>query len=620
MHRTAAAGNISPRLTCPPPPRPVSFVFRLVSGANHRLWRRTNLRKRAFAVADPAVAGSATQDYRGELPSVTPPERVRVALVPGSGSVTERDLYQLLRRRLLVVCTLEASVFFVVVSGSLLASFTSSDPEIRTDLPEWFRRFWRQLLLMTTASVLTAVLWRRPPRTVRGLRLVELVAVGVMALLTLFLSVGPFAWGFLEEAGQQPSHRGRSAYTLCYANYVSLQWFFILTLYGTFIPNTWRRCAAVVAILAASQLILFVVWGLWLRPPDPLAFWRSLNVLVLWLVVSSVIAVVSCSRIEILHRQAGEARKLGQYVLREKLGDGGMGEVYLAQHVLLRRPCALKLIRPERAGDPKNLRRFEREVQATATLTHPNTVQVYDYGHTNDGTFYYVMEYLPGLTLEALVKQAGPLPPARAIHFLRQICGALEEAHARGLIHRDIKPGNVMTCERGGIPDVAKLLDFGLVLPPAGDADGDKLTQDGTVAGTPAYLSPEQAGGEGAVDARSDVYSVGALAYLLLTGRPPFAGRTGMKMIAAHLYEVPEPLSRHRPDVPADLEGVILRCLAKEPNARFPDAESLNAALSSCCAAGRWTARDAAQESRAQVVAGTAAEIDGEAGRTRRCR
>jgi serine/threonine-protein kinase len=287
-----------------------------------------------------------------------------------------------------------------------------------------------------------------------------------------------------------------------------------------------------------------------------------------------------------------------------------MGEVYLAQHVLLRRPCALKLIRPERAGDAKNLRRFEREVQSTATLTHPNTVQVYDYGHTEDGTFYYVMEYLPGLTLESFVKQAGPLPPARAIHFLRQVCGALTEAHAGGLIHRDVKPGNIMICERGGTPDVAKLLDFGLVLPRSEGAKSEKLTQDGTVAGTPAYLSQEQVGGEEAVDARSDIYSVGALAYFLLTGRPPFTGRTGMKLIAAHLYEVPEPLSRHRPDVPADLEAVILRCLAKDPNARFPDAESLNAALSSCAAAGQWTATKAARVLRVPVVAGTVAEID----------
>src|SRR5262249_40413186 len=159
---------------------------------------------------------------------------------------------------------------------------------------------------------------------------------------------------------------------------------------------------------------------------------------------------------------------------------------------LLRRPCAIKLIRPDRAGEPKHLLRFEREVQTTATLTHPNTVQIFDYGHAEDGTFYYVMEYLPGLTLEQLVKEHGPLPPARAIHFLRQVLGALREAHAIGLIHRDIKPGNVMVCERGGWHDTAKLLDFGLVMPPGQGQVSEKLTQDGAIAGTPAYMSPEQ--------------------------------------------------------------------------------------------------------------------------------
>jgi serine/threonine-protein kinase len=533
-----------------------------------------------MAVPDPVDAGSATQDYRGE--ASTGPPRVRVALAPGAGSFAAADLYRLLRRRLLVVCSIVAGLYVAVVIVSLVRSFTSSDPGIRIDLPEWFPRYWRSVLLMSTGCVLTALLWRRPPRTVRGLRLIELVVIGVMAATLLESSVTPSFWAFLEESSQQSYLPGQLAYLLSYASNVSLQWLLILTLYGTFIPNTWRRCAVVVAVLVASQLILYAVWGLWIRPLDSLTFGRGLSNIGFWLTVSAIIAVVSCSRIEILHRQAGEARQLGQYLLKEKLGEGGMGEVYLAQHMLLRRPCVLKVIRPERAGDPKNLRRFEREVQATATLTHPNTVQVYDYGHTDDGTFYYVMEYLPGLTLEALVKKTGPLPPSRAIHFLRQVCGALQEAHARGLIHRDIKPGNVMVCERGGIPDVAKLLDFGLVLPPAGDADGDKLTQDGTVTGTPAYLSPEQAGGQDTVDARSDIYSVGALAYFLLTGLAPFAGRTGMKMIAAHLYETPEPLSRHRPDVPADLEAVILRCLAKEPDARFSDAASLNATLASC--------------------------------------
>jgi serine/threonine-protein kinase len=538
------------------------------------------------------VTRSVTQDYRGEPPTGTPSERVRVALVPGSGSVATDDLYRLLRRRLLVVCSIVAGFFFVVMSWKLLLNDVG--------LFEWLRWEWRLLLLMTTGFVLTAVLWRWPPRTVRGLRLVELVLIGVIGSLTLDLDVDPSRWGFLEESVQQPTIRSRIAYGGFYINAVSLQWFMILTLYGTFIPNTWRRCAAVVAVVAASPLVLFTVQGLWLRPLDPHVFRYCLVYIGSWVVAGAVIAVLACSRIEILYRQVGEARKLGQYVLKEKLGEGGMGEVYLAQHVLLRRPCALKLIRPERAGDPKNLRRFEREVQATAALTHPNTVQVYDYGHTDYGTFYYVMEYLPGLTVEALVKQTGPLPPARAIHFLRQICGALEEAHARGLIHRDIKPGNVMICERGGIPDVAKLLDFGLVLPPPGDAEGDKLTQDGTVTGTPAYLSPEQAGGQEAVEARSDIYSVGALAYFLLTGLPPFAGRTGMKMIAAHLYEAPEPLSRRRPDVPADLEAVILRCLAKEPDKRFLNVESLDRALAAC-------------------PMGIGVECDGQAGRTKRC-
>jgi serine/threonine-protein kinase len=533
-----------------------------------------------------------------------------VALVPGSGSIAADDLYRFLRRRLRVVCTMLAGLFIAMVSLSLIFSLTGFHPDLSVDLNEWFRRFWKLLLLTISVSASAALLWRRPPRTVGGLRIIELVVIGALAIYMLELNALPFAWDFLVEAGQQPSPRGRLAYRMCYTMMVALQWFFILTLYGTFIPNTWRRCAAVVAVLAASPLALFIVQGVWLRPLDPTVFRIGLLQIGFFVALAAVIAVVACSRIEILRRQASEARKLGQYVLKEKLGEGGMGEVYLAQHVLLRRPCALKLVRPERAADSKNLRRFEREVQATAMLTHPNTVQVYDYGHGEDGTFYYVMEHLPGLTLEALVKQVGPLPPARAIHFLRQVCGALEEAHGRGLIHRDIKPGNVMICERGGVRDFAKLLDFGLVLPRAWDMRGDKLTQDGTVTGTPAYLSPEQAAGQEAVERRSDIYSVGAMAYFLLTGLPPFSGRTGMKLIAAHLYEMPEPFSRHRPDVPADLEAVILRCLAKDPNARFPDAESLNAALSSCAAAGQWPAREAAQELRAPVVAAAGAEID----------
>jgi serine/threonine-protein kinase len=228
--------------------------------------------------------------------------------------------------------------------------------------------------------------------------------------------------------------------------------------------------------------------------------------------LASLLAVFGAHRLETLRRGAAEARKLGQYQLKQCLGSGGMGEVYLAEHVLLRRPCALKLIRPELAGNPTSLRRFEREVQVTATLTHPNTVEIYDYGHAEDGTFYCVMEYLPGLDLEQLVSRHGPLPPQRAVHLLRQVCGSLAEAHAAGLIHRDIKPGNIIVCRRGGHHDVAKLLDFGLVRGPDLGQNGPKLTREGTIAGTPAYMAPEQAASRDDLDARSDVYSLGALA------------------------------------------------------------------------------------------------------------
>jgi serine/threonine-protein kinase len=239
------------------------------------------------------------------------------------------------------------------------------------------------------------------------------------------------------------------------------------------------------------------------------------------------------------------------------------------------------------------LQRFEKEVHATATLTHPNSVQVIDYGRARDGTFYYVMEYLPGLTLHELVKRHGPLPPARIAHFLRQVCDALAEAHAIGLVHRDIKPTNVMVCQRGGVPDVAKLLDFGLVQTRFAHAVDHNLTQQGTVIGTPAFLSPEQAGGGDNVDARSDIYSVGALGYFMATGQAPFGDRSPIKLIAAHLYESPAPLTSHRSDVPPDLEAVILKCLLKNPADRFPDISSLAAALADCRKVKRWTIEDA---------------------------
>jgi eukaryotic-like serine/threonine-protein kinase len=385
-----------------------------------------------------------------------------------------------------------------------------------------------------------------------------------------------------------------------HTNASALQYALLIVCYGVLIPNPWRRCAAGVGIIVTCAYVASTIG--FVLAPQPIgiiaAYFAQLTI---WLGIAGVIVIYGAYRIEILRDQAERGRELGQYRLQQLLGSGGMGEVYLAAHRLLRRPCAIKLIHPEQAGDVQNLSRFEREVQVTATLTHPNTIQIYDYGHTEDGTFYYVMEYLDGLTLEDMAKSYGPLPSERVIHLLRQVCSALGEAHAIGLIHRDIKPGNVMICQRGGIADVVKLLDFGLVLPLAKDGDGERLSQSGAISGTPAYMSPEQVDARENLDPRSDIYSLGALAYFALTGESPFAGRSPVKMMAAHLYEQPTPLVRHRPEVAVDLEAIVLRCLAKDPEGRFPDVESLETALAKCQCAGQWSKKDASSWWRSHI-------------------
>jgi serine/threonine-protein kinase len=285
--------------------------------------------------------------------------------------------------------------------------------------------------------------------------------------------------------------------------------------------------------------------------------------------------------------ELAEGRQLGPYRLRQPIGAGAMGEVYLAEHQFLKRPCALKLIGRDRMGDPQALERFEREVRVTATLSHPNTVEIYDYGRTADGTSYYVMEYLPGLSLAELVQQHGPLPPGRVVYLLRQVCQALREAHAVGLIHRDLKPSNIIAARRGGMDDVAKLLDFGLVLP-ATTVPGANLSVEGQIVGTPLFMSPEQASGDRELDQRSDIYSLGAVAYYLLTGRPPFSGASAMAVLVAHVRDPVVPPSLILAGTPEDLERVVSRCLAKDSAGRFTDAESLERALGECACSGDW--------------------------------
>ena len=289
-----------------------------------------------------------------------------------------------------------------------------------------------------------------------------------------------------------------------------------------------------------------------------------------------------------LRRQVQENAQIGQYRLREKIGQGGMGTVYRATHALLRRDTALKVLLPERVGTSGGSR-FEREVKLTAQLTHQNTVAIFDYGRTPDGVFYYAMEYLDGGDLERLVEYGGPLPPARAVFILEQVCRGLAEAHALGLIHRDVKPSNVILCERGREGDIAKICDFGLVkdLNAKGDA---ALTQENALTGTPLYIAPESLTAPESVDARADLYSLGALAHYLLTGEPVFRGKSVVEVCAAHLHEAPVAPSSLRAGVPAALDAIVLRCLQKKPDARFASALELRAALGACGLAERWDA------------------------------
>jgi serine/threonine-protein kinase len=503
---------------------------------------------------------------------------------PASPPRLEHEIRALLQRRLRVATLVVAAVFFTF---GLLVLSGEAAPEHLKYLDPWGHALIGTAFLV--AAGCAAAVWARR-LYLASLRVVELLIFGVsLAVAARFRYTVPE--NGLDGAWEGPGHRDLFVAQITQVN--NTIWDFAIVCYGVFIPNTWRRCVAVVTVMVLVPVAITVLTGLrYEAVGDRLPFLLSFTVL--GLLVSAAVAVFGTFKISTLQQEAFAARQVGQYRLKERLGAGGMGEVYLAEHRLLKRPCAVKLIRPERARDPDLLRRFEREVQATSRLSHFNTVEIFDYGHTEDGTFYYVMEYLPGLSLDELVAREGTQPPARVVHFLRQLCGALREAHEAGLVHRDVKPGNVIVGRHGGVYDVAKLLDFGLVRPPdVDDADATKLTKEGLILGTPDFMSPEQANGSAALDARSDLYSLGAVAYFLLTGRPPFAGKTVLETLVAHLHQPPAPLTGLNPDVPADLEAVVLRCLAKDRGQRFPDTESLDHALGQCACAGRWTEAEA---------------------------
>jgi serine/threonine-protein kinase len=293
-------------------------------------------------------------------------------------------------------------------------------------------------------------------------------------------------------------------------------------------------------------------------------------------------------------REVARARQLGSYRLVEQLGQGGMGEVWRAEHRMLARPAAVKLIRPSAIaglgeGPALVVKRFEREALATATLSSPHTVHLYDFGIGTDGTFYYVMELLQGLDLDDFVKRFGPMPPHRAVFVLRQVCASLAEAHAIGLVHRDIKPANVYLCRAGLSHDFVKVLDFGLVKQ-AGLAGRDsKLTAANVATGTPAYMAPELALGEDVIDGRADIYALGCVAYYLLTGVQVFDAGSPAKIMFAHVRDTPpRPSTRVEVSVPDELESLVMRCLAKQPTDRPQSADELAGALASAVGGDGW--------------------------------
>ena len=367
-----------------------------------------------------------------------------------------------------------------------------------------------------------------------------------------------------------------------------------LVAYPLLVPNTPRKIL-VASLLAASMgpaglAISAVATG------TPVG--RPLDAATYFLTSSYLCAILAYVIARVVHRfnlQLKNAREIGSYELVERIGAGGMGEVWRAQHRLLARPAAIKLIRSSMLGESQRarealVRRFEREARETAALGSTHTIDVYDFGVTEEGDFYYVMELLEGLSLERLVQEFGAVDPGRTVHLLRQVCHSLGEAHARGLVHRDVKPANIMVCRLGPDDDFVKVLDFGLVKHTAAGQTVTMLSMEGTAVGTPSYMAPEIALGHSDVDGRADIYSLGCVAYYLLTGQPVFSADTPVATAVAHVHNAPIPPGlRSEFKIPPALDALIMECLAKDPAARPASAAVVSERLAAAVPADAWT-------------------------------
>jgi len=429
--------------------------------------------------------------------------------------------------------------------------------------------------VFTVVAVACWAYLRRPKLPLSSLRAVE-----VVIFAGLLLAIGVNTYLFLGKALDASDY---GSYGVQINRLPGVYLLFMLA-YAMFIPSRWQRTLRVVLVAAGDSV----------RTAEQISF----SLLILF--SGGVFAVVGSHIINGYRRAAAEIDDAGMYRLLGKLGEGGMGEVWRAEHRMLARPAAIKIIRPDLLGAADAAqtatKRFTREARATAALESPHTVQLYDFGATQEGTFFYVMELLRGLDMEDLVKRYGPVRPERAVHLLRQAAYSLQEAHDRGLVHRDIKPGNLHVGVFAGKADWVKVLDFGLVKSFADDRAGTGgLTVEGMTTGTPAYFPPEMAGGASAADARSDIYALAAVGYWLITGQLVFSAKTPLEMVLQHVQQQPVPPSqRTETAVPPELERTILAGLSKDPDQR-PQSMRDFAQRLDAAAVGEWSTAQATE-------------------------
>jgi serine/threonine protein kinase len=462
--------------------------------------------------------------------------------------------------------------------------------------------FWAVGLLMDAVVAPRTLGFTAPPRAIR----IEITAVVTAMLLFLYVRYAP-------RSPQAKSDMGVWLMVLNAAGIAALEtwaidpslhtlerlsWLCIVILLSAMImPSTPRKMA--VAAFVSASLSPLGVWFAYLRGVDVPSVVQTL-VMSMPNYTCAVAAVLPSLTFQRLGRRLREARELGNYELIEQLGRGGMGEVWRARHRLLARHAAIKLVRPEMLGAANEseakavLRRFEREAQATSALSSQHSIRLFDFGVTDEGTFYYVMELLSGRDLESLVREFGPLPADRTMYLLRQVCHSLAEAHERGLIHRDVKPANIYLCRMGLDYDFVKVLDFGLVkLHETHLAEGQTqtlMTAVHSTLGTPAYMAPEIILGHSAVDRRADVYALGCVWYFLLTGQLVFEGSTPMQAVVDHVHASPLPPSqRTELRIPAEIDAMVLACLEKNPDRRPQDAAALLQMMEQCTTCTTWS-------------------------------